>query len=59
LTKNSPEKGLLADSDNFRIKVESRELRDLGTTVIEKYGTNDAWRLLLRNQTSAMPKRNP
>jgi hypothetical protein len=39
------EDGLLADSDNYRTKVESKQLLDLGSTVEEKYGENTAWRL--------------
>ena len=32
------ENNLFADSDNYRSKVESRKLLDLGCTVEEKYG---------------------
>lgn len=38
LTKAEPGGGLLLDSGNFRAKQESRELLDLGDTILEKYG---------------------
>ena len=49
MIKKDPNQGLLADSDNFRSKLEARELCDLGCTVEEKYGPYTGWRLQLRN----------
>jgi hypothetical protein len=43
------ESNLFADSDNYRSKVESRHLLDLGCTVEEKYGEYSAWKLQLRS----------
>jgi len=45
MIKKDPSQGLLADSDNFRSKLEARELCDLGCTVEEKYGPYTGWRL--------------
>ena len=39
---------LLAHSDRYRSKVEGQLLRDLGSTVAEKYGPERAWRADLR-----------
>jgi hypothetical protein len=39
------EDGLMANSDSYRSKVESRLLVDLGSTVEEKYGEYSAWKL--------------
>lgn len=49
-------KGLLADSNNFRSKVEGRELCDLGCTVEEKYGPHTGWKLQLRSYFDAHEK---
>lgn len=42
----------MLDSDNFRQKVEQRELCDLGTSIQEKYGPYSGWKLQLRDYTT-------
>lgn len=49
LVDKDPNKCLMADCDNFRSKVEGRELCDLGCTIEEKYGPHTGWKLQLRN----------
>ena len=44
--------GLLASSDQYRTKVEGRQLCDLGTTIPEKYGPETSWKMSLRNNYS-------
>ena len=43
---------LFSDSDNFRAKVEAKELCDLGCTIEEKYGPSRGWKLSLRMSES-------
>ena len=45
--------GLFADSENYRAKVESKELCDLGCTIEEKYGPSRGWKLSLRMSDSS------
>ena len=41
-------KSLYEGSDDFRAKVESSQLCDLGSSIFEKYGSESAWKLCLR-----------
>ena len=43
-----PQDGLLNDSDQYRTKVEAKELCDLGNSVQEKYGPDKSWKYSLR-----------
>ena len=40
---NAGKRSLFVDSDNFRIKQESKHLCDLGLSMSEKYGPDTAW----------------
>ena len=39
---------LFDDSDNFRSKVESRQLCELGSSIFEKFGPDIGWKVCLR-----------
>lgn len=43
---------MFSDSDNYRAKVEAKELCDLGCTIEEKYGPSRGWKLSLRMSKS-------
>ena len=49
LFKRLGENRLFQDSENFRAKVEAKQLTDLGSTIYEKYGSNSGWVISLRN----------
>jgi len=66
LSKKDPSKTLFADSDNYRTKVESRQLLDLGQTVQEKYGQQSGWivglrqsKVIIRNKSAVGKARKP
>ena len=48
--------GLLADSEQYRAKAESKKLLDLAQTVDEKYGQARGWELSLRKNFNLKTK---
>lgn len=59
MVNKEPEKSLMKHSDNFRKVQESKSLIDLGDTIKEKYGQENAWKVTLRQpQIEFHPSRN-
>lgn len=49
MTNKQPSQSLLKISDGFRKVQESKNLCDLGDTIVEKYGQQEGWKLTLRH----------